>query len=134
MFARSLLIGATALLALSALPAFADSLAGGAVQTMKATDGSNYFADAKGMTLYTYDNDNPGKSACYDKCATAWPPLMAPTGATPSGDFTIVDRKDGSKMWAYNGMPLYTWVKDKKPGDITGDNVGKVWHTAKPAM
>jgi predicted lipoprotein with Yx(FWY)xxD motif len=34
-------------------------------------------------------------------------------------------------MWAYEGWPLYLWVKDTKPGDVTGDGVGGVWHAAK---
>lgn len=86
--------------------------------------------DAKGMTLYTYDKDTAGVTNCYDKCAKAWPPALAPTGAAASGDFTLVARKDGGNMWAYKGLPLYGWVKDKKPGDTTGDMVGNVWHTA----
>ena len=32
---------------------------------------------------------------------------------------------------ADEGQPLYTYAKDKKPGDVKGDNVGKVWHVAK---
>ena len=41
--------------------------------------------------------------------------------------------KDGkpAKMWAYNGWPLYTFIKDAKPGDVTGDGVGGVWHVVK---
>ena len=50
--------------------------------------------------------------------------------AVAEGDFTLVDRTDGTKMWAYKGAPLYFWVKDAKPGDTTGDMVGEVWHTA----
>ncbi|MCB1351011.1 MAG: hypothetical protein KDK11_21085, partial [Maritimibacter sp.] len=30
------------------------------------------------------------------------------------------------------GMPLYTWVNDTAPGDVTGDGVNGVWHLAKP--
>ncbi len=30
---------------------------------------------------------------------------------------------DGTKMWAYDGKPLYTWAKNAKPGDVTGDMV-----------
>jgi predicted lipoprotein with Yx(FWY)xxD motif len=41
-------------------------------------------------------------------------------------------RDDGAKQWAYKGKPLYTWAKDTKPGDITGDGVNNVWHIAKP--
>lgn len=90
--------------------------------------------DAKGMTLYTFDRDTmPGKSACNGPCATNWPPLMAAAGATSSGDWTVVTRDDGSKMWAYKGKPLYTWVKDTKPGEMTGDGfANNAWHVAKP--
>ena len=81
------------------------------------------WVDAKGMTLYTFDKDTvAGKSMCNDKCATEWPPLMAAAGATASGDWTIVTRDDGSKMWAFKGHPLYTFLDDKAAGDVTGDN------------
>jgi hypothetical protein len=38
---------------------------------------------------------------------------------------------DGTLQLADEGQPLYTYAKDKKPGDVKGDNVGKVWHVAK---
>ena len=87
--------------------------------------------DGKGMTLYTFDKDNGGKSACNGQCAVNWPPLMADAGAKAEGDYTVVTRDDGSKQWAYKGKPLYTWIKDQKPGDKTGDGVNSVWHAAK---
>jgi predicted lipoprotein with Yx(FWY)xxD motif len=52
------------------------------------------------------------------------------TDAKADGDFTLVDRTDGTKMWAYKGWPLYLWIEDVAPGDTKGDGVGKVWHTA----
>ena len=83
------------------------------------------------MTLYTYDKDEQGvASNCYDKCAENWPPLFAAADTAADGEFTIIDRKDGTKIVAYKGWPLYLWVKDTKPGDTTGDMVGEVWHTA----
>jgi predicted lipoprotein with Yx(FWY)xxD motif len=30
------------------------------------------------------------------------------------------------------GKPLYTSVKDKNPGDATGDGVNNAWHVASP--
>ena len=75
--------------------------------------------------------DAGGKSACNGPCATNWPPLMADGDAKASGDWTVVTRDDGGKQWAYKGKPLYTWAKDAKPGDKTGDGVNNVWHTAK---
>jgi predicted lipoprotein with Yx(FWY)xxD motif len=91
-------------------------------------------ADSKGMTFYTFDKDaTPGKSACNGPCAQNWPPLAAKAGAKPMGDWTVVTRDDGSKQWAYNGKPLYTFAKDKKPGDTTGDGfLNNAWHAAKP--
>jgi len=87
------------------------------------------------MTLYVFDKDTAGsgKSMCNGGCATNWPPLMAPADATPSGDWSVVTRDDGSKQWAYKGRPLYHWAKDAKPGDKTGDGMlNKAWHVAKP--
>jgi predicted lipoprotein with Yx(FWY)xxD motif len=89
-------------------------------------------ADAKGMTLYTYDKDSTGKSACNGKCAENWPPLMADAAAAPPAGYSVITRDDGQKQWAYKGKPLYGWVKDAKPGDTTGDGVGGSWHIAAP--
>jgi len=88
--------------------------------------------DAKGMTLYTFDRDAAGKSNCNGQCAQNWPPLMAASGAAASGDWSVVTRDDGAKQWAYKGKPLYLWVKDTKPGEVTGDGVNNVWHIATP--
>lgn len=87
--------------------------------------------DANGMTLYIFDNDAGGMSACYDKCAVNWPPLLAAEGAMAEGDFGLTTRTDGTMQWTYDGMPLYLWIKDAKPGDTTGDGVNEVWHVAK---
>ncbi|MCB8823059.1 COG4315 family predicted lipoprotein [Microvirga rosea] len=88
--------------------------------------------DAKGMTLYTFDRDAAGKSNCNGTCAQNWPPLMADASAKASGEWSTVKREDGSMQWAYKGKPLYTWVKDTKPGDVTGDGVNNIWHIAAP--
>ncbi|MBX4955728.1 hypothetical protein HJB51_06615 [Rhizobium lentis] len=84
------------------------------------------------MTLYTFKKDTKGVSNCYDDCAKNWPPLMAASDAKADGAYSIIERKDGTKQWAKDGMPLYYWVKDKKAGDITGDGVGGNWDLAKP--
>jgi predicted lipoprotein with Yx(FWY)xxD motif len=89
--------------------------------------------DAKGMTLYMFEKDAGGKSACNGPCATNWPPLMASADAKPAGAYTVITRDDGGKQWAYKGKPLYTWQKDQKPGDITGDGfLNGAWHIAQP--
>ena len=88
--------------------------------------------DEKGMTLYTFDKDMAGSSACVEACAQNWPPLMAAGGAMAEGDYTVIKRADGSMQWAYKGKPLYHWSKDAKAGDVTGDGFKDVWHAAKP--
>jgi predicted lipoprotein with Yx(FWY)xxD motif len=123
------ILGAAAL-ALFAVPAVAAESTSSALKT-SMINGQNVITDANGMTLYTFDKDTAGVSNCYDKCAAAWPPAYAPAGTAGSGDYSIVKRTDdGDLEWAYKGMPLYLWIKDKKPGDVTGDGVGNVWHTA----
>lgn len=114
---------------LSGAPAFAQDKE--PAMTGKTAMGS-VLTDAKGMTLYVFDKDGAGKSACNGPCATNWPPLMAPASAKPMGKYSVVTRDDGSRQWAYNGKPLYSWAKDTKPGDTTGDGVNNVWHVAKP--
>jgi predicted lipoprotein with Yx(FWY)xxD motif len=110
-----------------------ESMAGSspAVPAM-TTDG--VLTNRAGMTLYTFDKDatGAGKSACNGPCAANWPPLMAGADAKASGDYTIVTRDDGGKQWAYKGKPLYLWIKDSKPGDMTGDGFNKVWRVARP--
>lgn len=88
--------------------------------------------DLNGMTLYVFDRDGKDKSNCNAQCAVNWLPLIADTDAQASGNFSFISRDDGRKQWAYKGKPLYTWAKDKKPGDATGDGVNNVWHLASP--
>ncbi|HCX81214.1 MAG: hypothetical protein A3E00_09465 [Curvibacter sp. RIFCSPHIGHO2_12_FULL_63_18] len=85
-------------------------------------------ADAAGRTVYIFDKDTPGKSNCSGGCLTAWPAFVAKDGATPVGDFTLIDA-NGAKQWAVKGKPLYYFVGDTKPGDRNGEGSGGVWHT-----
>ena len=120
--ALTAILGAGAIAYAQSAPAMVGDSAKGKVLT-----------DAKGMTLYTFDKDAGGKSACNGPCAGNWPPLMAASGAAPSGSYTVITRDDGSKQWAYKGKPLYTWKNDKAAGDITGDGfLNNSWHIAQP--
>jgi predicted lipoprotein with Yx(FWY)xxD motif len=95
----------------------------------KMTDG--ILTNSAGMTLYTFDKDAGGKSACNGPCTANWPPLTAGADAKAAGDWSIVARDDGAKQWAYKGKPVYLWAKDAKPGDKTGDGFNSVWHVVK---
>ena len=116
-----------ALVATAALLAACASMA----QSGPANVADGVLVGPNGMTLYTFDRDAMGKSACNGPCAANWPPLMAQAGAAASGDWSIVTRDDGSKQWAYNGKPLYLWIQDKAPGDMTGEGkADNTWHVA----
>jgi predicted lipoprotein with Yx(FWY)xxD motif len=124
---KLLSFSAIATVALAAASFAADSSA------TPPTAKNGMFVNAKGMTLYTFDKDTAGKSVCNGQCATNWPPMLVADGGKAAGDWTIVTRDDGLKQWAYKGRPVYSWVKDTKPGDTTGDGfLNGAWHTAKP--
>lgn len=121
------LILATAFAAALAPAAFADHHSAADFQTMQ-TDLGEILVTANGMTLYIFDKDEPGVTNCYEQCAVNWPPFLATDSAVPEGDFTLVERNDGTRQWAHDGWPLYLWINDENPGDTTGDMVGGVWH------
>ncbi len=82
-----------------------------------------------GMTLYTFDKDTAGKSNCNGECAQYWPPLIANQDSSPMGNLTLITRDDGQMQWATaNGLPLYTYIQDKRPGDVKGDKFHNTWH------
>ena len=90
------------------------------------------------MTLYRFNNDEPGLSNCYDQCATNWPPLLVDEGVVPRGNAGVVgslgttERDDGTFQVTYQDMPLYYWFNDAEPGDATGQDVGGVWFVVPP--
>ena len=99
--------------------------------------GKAVFTNPNGMTLYYETTDAGGKVNCTGACAANWPGLPAPSGsanlpdvfAVP-GKFTVVAGADAKPQVAYNTWPLYTFIKDSKPGDQTGEGVAGRWHVA----
>jgi predicted lipoprotein with Yx(FWY)xxD motif len=127
---RTLLLATAAAGLFSTSFAVAEDFLGGAVKSADV-GGKMILTDAKDMTLYIWDKDAVGMSNCYEQCAVNWPPLLVPADTAVTGDFTLVDRTDSDmSIVAYKGWPLYLWIKDTKPGDVTGDGVGGTWHTA----
>jgi predicted lipoprotein with Yx(FWY)xxD motif len=74
--------------------------------------------DADGRTVLASDEDSPGVSKCVAACAQEFTPLLAARGAKTFDDWSLVRREDGSLQWAYRTHPLYSWVKEKQPGDV----------------
>src|SRR5437763_2411934 len=75
--------------------------------------------DARGRTLYLFEKDKGGKSACYGACAIYWPPLLSPAKARPGGGVRasllgVTRRANGKRQVTYAGHPLYTFAGDTK--------------------
>jgi predicted lipoprotein with Yx(FWY)xxD motif len=97
----------------------------GATVLVRSTSHGSVLTDDKGKTLYTYDQDAAGatSSACTGGCATAWPPLTA-TGTPVAGPgVTGTLAKIAGDQVTLDGHPLYRWMSDNAPGDVTGDGV-----------
>ena len=97
--------------------------------------------DGRGRTLYLFQKDKHGKSACTGQCAAFWPPLIAsgkPFAAAGAKASLLgtVKRPDGRLQVTYNHHPLYTFVKDKSKGQTNGEGVnafGAEWYAVSPA-
>ncbi len=96
--------------------------------------------DPKGMTLYYFTPDKGGKVTCTGACLTTWPPLVATDpsrlagGPGVTGTLGTVMNPNNQPQITYNTWPMYFYMKDQKPGDVTGQNVGGRWFVATPTL
>ena len=108
----------------------------GAVVSTETSRLGRILVDGQGRTLYLFEKDRNGKSACAGKCATFWPPLIAAgkpraTAGAKSSLLGTTRRADGRLQVTYNHHPLYRFVKDLKKGQMNGQNVdafGAEWY------
>ena len=96
--------------------------------------------DSSGNTLYYLKSEMSGKIKCTGTCASEWPPVLVPSGASSAtggssvtGTLGTIKRDDGTTQVTYNGIPLYYYVKDTKAGDTAGQALNNVWFLAGPA-
>ncbi|MBI3748805.1 MAG: hypothetical protein HY262_08170 [Chloroflexi bacterium] len=103
--------------------------AGATIGTATSSSFGTILTGPDGKTLYTYSGDSSGMSTCTGGCASSWPPVTVPPGRQPvagagvTGTLSTLARADGTTQVAYDGLPLYAWQGDAKPGDVTGDGV-----------
>ena len=144
--ARALAAFLACIFALTAATAMAATAESTAPAQVRETEAGMVLTTLTGMTLYTYrlDEATPGKSRCTNTrytmqngrqfgqvplpaaqtrktCADKRPPFLAAADASPAGDWSLIDRGGGVKQWAFKGSPLYTSIKDRKPGDVNGE-------------
>jgi predicted lipoprotein with Yx(FWY)xxD motif len=115
-------------------PASSPASSGVSVSLVKtasnSTLGSTVLVNSQGLTLYHLTGEQNGKWICTSAaCVGAWHPLTAKNATALKGSvgsLGTVKRPDGTTQVTYKGMPLYTFVKDVKPGQATGQGVKDV--------
>ncbi len=134
------------LLVVLAVAATAVGVASAATQSPRSTvtaRSSNYgriLFDGRGFALYAFTRDPRGRSVCSGACATAWPPYLVNARAraaagVKSSLLGTTRRANGRLQVTYAGRPLYYYIGDRRPGQVTCQNVnefGGLWLVMRP--
>jgi len=121
------------------------STSGPAARTTQVATGPSglgrILVDSRGRTLYLFEKDRRGMSACSGLCTAYWPPLLTHgksiTGKGAKGSLLgSIRRADGSRQVTYAGHPLYFFSGDTSRGQINGEGLtdfGAAWWALSPA-
>jgi predicted lipoprotein with Yx(FWY)xxD motif len=112
---------------------------GKAIKVMNSRYGRMLF-DGRGRAIYLFTREKGSKSRCYGECAVAWPPVYTSgrPRARAGADADLLGttkRRGGRRQVTYNGHPLYYYVTDTRPGQITCQDVtefGGTWLVVDP--
>jgi predicted lipoprotein with Yx(FWY)xxD motif len=109
----------------------AGSIARGATRTsatvsLRKTKLGLILVNRSGHTLYMFQRDTNGKSACNGSCARFWPPLLSSAKPTAGPNIRssllgTTRRSTGSLQVTYNRHPLYTFALDTQAGQTHGE-------------
>jgi predicted lipoprotein with Yx(FWY)xxD motif len=125
----------------AAAVAAAQPTARSATVTTARTGLGRILVDGRGRSLYLFEKDMHGRSACSGVCAVYWPPLLtngrstAIKGAKPSL-LGSIRRADGSRQVSYAGHPLYFFSGDTRRGQTNGEGLqdfGAGWYALMPS-
>ena len=111
------------------------------IQLKKVGDLGKVLVNGHGQTLYLFEKDKHGKSACYGQCAKFWPPPLTHGGPVARGGakqllLRTTRRANDSQQVTYAGHLLYRFVRDRKAGQTTGEGslpFGAGWDALSPA-
>ncbi|GAB2644357.1 hypothetical protein ABI214_12105 [Prescottella soli] len=112
--------------------------AGPALSTARTSIGE-VVVDVNGMTVYAYDRDQPGTnaSACDSACLQMWPPVTSgtthPDVTGVGGVIGTIPGPLGGHQVTVNGMPLYLFAGDTRPGSLAGQGMDNLWWAVNPA-
>ena len=108
------------------------------VTTRKVQKLGVILVNRQGFTLYMFVPDHQKKVTCKGSCAAIWPPLKVKQGQKPLAGGAARQKLLGTdgRVVTYNRWPLYTYITDRKPGQVTGqgvDNSGGKWFVLSPS-
>jgi predicted lipoprotein with Yx(FWY)xxD motif len=113
------------------------------IGTRKIPKLGTVLVNSKGLTLYMFVPDKQKKVTCVKTCALVWPPVKIAAGqkavATGSALHKLIGsdkNPSGGRVVTYNKWPLYTYVADTKPGQVSGQALnlnGGLWYVLSPA-
>ena len=79
----------------------------------------------EGFSMYgAVSETSCNDSACYGD----WIPVTAPALANGLDEFSIFERVDGTRQWAYRDQPLFRYKGDLLPGDAHGRDIHDQLH------
>jgi predicted lipoprotein with Yx(FWY)xxD motif len=130
------LIAASAAYAIAQPSGSARQAAARTTVTLRTTKLGKILVGGRGLTLYLFQKDPRGRSACAGACAGIWPPLIA-SGRVSAGRgvnarlLATFRRSDGRSQVSYNGHALYLYAGDSHAGQTTGQGLkqfGAEWY------
>ncbi|HZR91797.1 MAG TPA: hypothetical protein VFA44_05235 [Gaiellaceae bacterium] len=99
--------------------------------------------DAKGRTLYMFVPDKRRRVTCVATCAAVWPPVKVAKGekivAAGKAKASLLGSDPdpaGGRVVTYAKWPLYRYISDRKPGQVTGQALnlnGGLWYVLAPS-
>jgi predicted lipoprotein with Yx(FWY)xxD motif len=130
-----LVLGAGAFAGVTAIAATAPTKP--ATVKVRSVSLGKILVNGNSQTLYLFEKDKNGKSACSGACATNWPPLLTKgkpkaSGGVKSALLGTTKRADGTTQVTYNKHPLYRFKGDQsKVGATKGEGLdafGAEWY------
>jgi len=89
----------------------------GGFRIKRSMDGWRY-TDHQNRDIYAPVNAKNGRAKCDPACLQTWKPLRAGTLARSLGQWTVIERDDGFRQWAYNGTALYVAADGVASGPV----------------
>ncbi|HEY7397105.1 MAG TPA: hypothetical protein VH538_02290 [Gaiellaceae bacterium] len=133
-------VAAVVVVAAGASIAAAKPTARSATVTTARTGLGQIVVDGRGRSLYLFEKDVHGRSACTGTCAVYWPPLLttgkpAAIKGAKASLLGSIRRTDGSRQVTYAGHPLYFFSGDTGRGQTNGEGLhdfGAGWYVLAP--